>query len=298
MGALANNQLPIWYARHNVNKTNFPPVHDWIKLDQSVSAAPGAPQYFSFHPGKTGDGTVCGRVVYSDVHVSGGPGQSANGVPGDYPGFNFGGVVPSGCAQHPLTPQEKALEFMLFDLTSCLVPPGQSPVAPSLSAGGADAGPGPGGAFDGGSEAGSEAGGSQDAGVDAPAAPVRLGPPRFSPPSGTPPLSVTINPPAGAPSSNVFLLYTTDGTHPTRSSLVYSLGAHPGDVGHHHPGVLRRTGLLGLSDRDRDVRPVSARTRADPGGSPHTEQLRRSGVLFEESAAVVRSGRTCRSGSE
>jgi hypothetical protein len=39
-------------------------------------------------------------------------------------------VVPSGCAMHPLTPQEKALEFMIFDLSSCLIPIGQVPMAP------------------------------------------------------------------------------------------------------------------------------------------------------------------------
>jgi hypothetical protein len=40
-------------------------------------------------------------------------------------------IVPTGCAMHPLTPQEKALEFMLFDLSSCLVPPGQAPRPPN-----------------------------------------------------------------------------------------------------------------------------------------------------------------------
>ncbi len=132
VGALTNGQLPIWYARHNVTTTNFPPVQQWITLDKSVGAAPGAPQYFSFDTGKSGEGGVCGRVVYSDLHVSGGPGQSTNGVPGDYPGFNFGGVVPSGCAAHPLTPQEKALEFMLFDLSSCIITPGNGTKVPNI----------------------------------------------------------------------------------------------------------------------------------------------------------------------
>jgi hypothetical protein len=79
--------------------------------------------------------------VYSDLHVSGGPGTNAPGVLPDYPpmpgqrggrGGMQGGIVPSQCAAHPLTPQEEALEFMLFDLSSCLVPIGESPPVPPV----------------------------------------------------------------------------------------------------------------------------------------------------------------------
>jgi hypothetical protein len=133
VGALTNSQLPIWFARNNVQALSVPPSTEWIHLAASATPAPLTPQYFSVDtPMNAGSAPVCGRVVYSDLHVSGGPGTNAPGVPVDYPnqpmrGGMRGGVVPTECADHPLTPQEAALEFMLFDLSSCLVPIGQSP---------------------------------------------------------------------------------------------------------------------------------------------------------------------------
>ena len=52
----------------------------------------------------------CGRIVYSDFHVS----ASALG--------GGGTTFPTGCNGGDLSAQEKALEFMLFDLTSCITP--------------------------------------------------------------------------------------------------------------------------------------------------------------------------------
>ena len=163
VGALTNNQLPVWFVRNNVRMLSQPPSTEWLHLAANSPQAPSATQYFSADtPLGAASDKVCGRVVYSALHVSGGPNTNAPGVPVDYPagaggatgaggasgtagrgggtgmggpGFPGGpipmqaqaGTVPSGCAMHPLTPQELALEFMFFDLSSCLVPIGEEP---------------------------------------------------------------------------------------------------------------------------------------------------------------------------
>ncbi|HKO48918.1 MAG TPA: hypothetical protein VJV79_14400 [Polyangiaceae bacterium] len=146
VGALRNNQLPVRYVRNNASMLRQPPATEWIHLAADVSNAASAPQYFSADtPIGAPDGKVCGRVVYSALHVSGGPGKSPTALAkdADYPaapadgaaggrGMMTGGqapagIAPSGCAIRELTPQEKALEFMFFDLSSCLVPIGEEP---------------------------------------------------------------------------------------------------------------------------------------------------------------------------
>jgi hypothetical protein len=144
VGALEGGQLPIAFARHNSDLSTANTLSQpWINLDPgtpNLTPAPpmgaNATTYFTvdlpFNGGPEGK-TVCGRVVYSDLHVSGGPGKSEP-IPSppaaDYVGLGgsggSGGITPDGCATRTLTPQEKALEFMLFNLSSCLTPPGMS----------------------------------------------------------------------------------------------------------------------------------------------------------------------------
>jgi hypothetical protein len=63
-----------------------------------------------------GQPQYCGRVVFSDFHVS------ANEV--------NGATFPDACVSGPLTTQEKALVFMLFDLSSCVQADSAPPVPP------------------------------------------------------------------------------------------------------------------------------------------------------------------------
>jgi hypothetical protein len=119
--ALNSNLLAIKAARHNadvsvINTSSQP----WLVVDST----PTQPQIFSFDTplGVPAD-KQCGRVVYTDMHV----GASS----ADYNGTNKG-TLPDGCVNLDLSPQEKALEFTIFDLSSCVtpdntiqVPPGQ-----------------------------------------------------------------------------------------------------------------------------------------------------------------------------
>jgi hypothetical protein len=73
-----------------------------------------AVQYMSFQT-PVGAGSTCGKVVFSDLHVTSGSGTAME----DDSDVSL--AFPDGCRTTDLTPQEKALLFMLFDLSSCVV---------------------------------------------------------------------------------------------------------------------------------------------------------------------------------
>jgi hypothetical protein len=118
--------------RHDVASENKPPSQRWIYADTRTAyvdaaiadahAAGPVVQHFTFNApieagvDDAGDPLQCGKVVFSDFHVSGGERQAGN--------------FPDECKMNPMTPQEKALEFMLFDLSACIQIDDQPPPPP------------------------------------------------------------------------------------------------------------------------------------------------------------------------
>jgi hypothetical protein len=120
-GGVPSGELSIYSPRYNaVVGTSNTPSQSWITADQGSGNA-GQTMYFSFDTpvnapvGSNGQPQYCGRAVFSDLHVAGDPSTMDNPPP------------PGGCASGDLSPQEKALEFMLFDLSSCVIPDTMAP---------------------------------------------------------------------------------------------------------------------------------------------------------------------------
>jgi hypothetical protein len=124
--------LPLYQSKFNavVASTNAA-SQNWIT---EPGPSPNESEYFSFDtpvtatPGPDGGPpSYCGRAVFSDLHVTGDPTapsamDSPNLASSTTPPMPTGQPPPAGCAAGALSPQEKALEFMLFDLSSCVVP--------------------------------------------------------------------------------------------------------------------------------------------------------------------------------
>jgi hypothetical protein len=97
---------------HVVNGVNAP-TSRWL-----YSTSPATVQTLSFNtPIGTQPSDQCGRAVYSNFHIAGG--QSGGGT-----------TFPAECDALPLTAQEKVMEFMLFDLSSCVQDDTKPPIPP------------------------------------------------------------------------------------------------------------------------------------------------------------------------
>jgi hypothetical protein len=140
VGALANASPPrisINVSRHDLNPLPNPPgtgvtspAQRWISVhstlpngspfptrddqNRTIQNYVGAPQHYTFNtPWSAPAAQQCGRVLFSDFHVSNDQVNSP--------------VFPSECSNSALTPQEKVIEFMLFDLGNCITPDAPPP---------------------------------------------------------------------------------------------------------------------------------------------------------------------------
>ena len=97
----------------------MPSAERWI---YDANAQPGATAvpYFSFNTPVTATPEAqCGRFVHTGIHVA-------------TVSHDTKSPFPSGCVSAALTPQEKAMEFLLFDLSSCVEDISATPVPPSV----------------------------------------------------------------------------------------------------------------------------------------------------------------------
>ncbi|MES1177139.1 MAG: hypothetical protein ABUL62_22650 [Myxococcales bacterium] len=112
--------LDIYTAKTSVKSLSNNRAQQWIYRKEDLDN----PQYNGFFyftigtPVAVNDDDpapkACGRVVFTDLHLSNTDGGQATDSSDQNKPF------PDGCTDNPLTAQEKALEFMFFDLTSCV----------------------------------------------------------------------------------------------------------------------------------------------------------------------------------
>ncbi|HWB31614.1 MAG TPA: choice-of-anchor D domain-containing protein [Acidobacteriaceae bacterium] len=107
-------QIAINTLRHDLNGVNSP-TQSWLTLD--VTGNPVMQFVFDTPIAPAGSGVnQCGRVLYNEYHVENGASTTAD-------------AFPSECSSTPMTPQEKLLEYMLFELTDDGGQPSLDPVA-------------------------------------------------------------------------------------------------------------------------------------------------------------------------
>ncbi|MGE0868545.1 MAG: carboxypeptidase-like regulatory domain-containing protein [Kofleriaceae bacterium] len=104
-GSTTPGVIPIQDGRQTCTTIDHEKAERWVYLPGGTEY----PQNFQFTtPNEVEEGARCGKVVFSDMHVASGSSSSS--------------PFPSGCSAAPMSPQEKALSFMFFDIATCVGP--------------------------------------------------------------------------------------------------------------------------------------------------------------------------------
>jgi hypothetical protein len=103
-------KIDITESKHTVEAVNPATTERWIYLDQTSNDRPSVQFYQFTTPLTAAAEERCGKVVFSDIHVSAGDDSTSS--------TRF----PGGCTTTGLTPQEKVLAFMIFDIAGCVGP--------------------------------------------------------------------------------------------------------------------------------------------------------------------------------
>jgi hypothetical protein len=107
-GSSVLGQFPISDSRQTCASVDNTKAERWVYLQSGTTEYL---QNFQFTtPNEVLKEDRCGKVVFSDMHVASGSTSSSSNP------------FPNGCSAGTLSPQEKALAFMFFDIASCVGP--------------------------------------------------------------------------------------------------------------------------------------------------------------------------------
>jgi len=108
LGSTSPGMIPITEGKQTCTAVDDNKAERWV---YHSSGSVESPQNFQFTtPNEIAKEERCGKVVFSDMHVASGSSSSSSTA------------FPGGCSASPMTPQEKALAFMFFDIASCVGP--------------------------------------------------------------------------------------------------------------------------------------------------------------------------------
>jgi hypothetical protein len=113
---------PVVVIRHDTNGV-IAPTQQWLYRTPTSGTYSGQniPLHFTFNtPPSAASNAQCGRVLFSDFHVH----DASN---------NHDNQFPTACDTNAMNAQEKLLEFMIFDLGSCVTP--YTPVCTPITCG-------------------------------------------------------------------------------------------------------------------------------------------------------------------